>query len=663
MEIKDTILQLRETILYHSKKYYDEDAPEISDYEYDMLLRRLETLEEQYPAYKTEDSPTRRVGGSASEKFHPVVHSYPMESLQDVFSYEELQEFLDRTNDGNARYAVEYKIDGLSVCLEYLEGVFVRGATRGDGTTGEDITENLKTIGDIPKLLKDAPPRLIVRGEVYMRKAVFEELNAQRELLEQPLFANPRNAAAGSLRQLDSDVTRARKLSIFCFNIQNSEELPQRTHTQSLDYLKKLGFPVSPSYRTFTKASDIWEEICAMGERRGELPFEIDGAVVKIDDFTRRETLGSTAKFPRWAAAYKYPPEIRETVLKDIAVQVGRTGVLTPNAVLEPVRLAGSTVSRATLHNRDFIKEKDVRVGDTVYVRKAGDIIPEIVEVNPEKRPSAAQPYQMPEYCPVCGAPVFDDPEEAAVRCVNSECPAQLLRNILHFVSRDAMDIEGCGQAIIAMLLEQKLIASAGDLYRLKAEELEHLERMGKKSAENLINNIEKSKGNDVSRLIFALGIPQVGQKAAKALAQQFGSLDELLKAELPALTATPDIGPVTAENIVRWRETKGTRHLVETLRRAGVNFQSSLRKKGDLFAGMTFVLTGTLTEFTRKEAAERIESLGGKTAGTVSRKTSCVLAGEAAGSKLQRAREFSIPVITEQEFKKTIEGGKIVWQ
>ncbi len=654
MEIAQQVAALREALRYHNKKYYDEDAPEISDFEYDRMLRSLETLEQAYPEYDDPDSPTHHVGGSVSDKFSSVTHPWPLESLQDVFSFDELAEFYTRAQADE--YVVEYKIDGLSVSLEYQNGIFVRGATRGDGVTGEDVTDNLRTIEEIPKVLKDAPPELVVRGEVYMRRSVFDAINAQRELDGQPLLANPRNAAAGSLRQLDSAVTRARRLSIFCFNIQNSSELPLTSHVQALDYLKQLGFPVSPRYPVYTDPGEIEQEIQRMGDSRGELDFDIDGAVVKVNSFARRQALGSTAKYPRWASAYKYPPEIKETLLRDIVITVGRTGVLTPNAVLDPVRLAGTTVSRATLHNRDFIREKDVRIGDTVRVRKAGEIIPEILGYVPEKRPADSVPYEMPKVCPVCGAPVFEDEDEAAIRCTGAECPAQLLRNLMHFVSRDAMDIDGCGQAVLQSLIDAELIHSAADLYTLKAEEVEPLERMGRKSAENLIAAIEKSKQNDLSRLLFAFGIRHVGQKAAKVLSGTFGSLDAILEADEEQLTEVRDIGGATAQAIAAWREQEQSKHLIARLRELGVNFTGEQTVKSDLLAGKTIVLTGTLTLFTRKQATEIIERLGGRASGSVSKKTTYVVAGENAGSKLKKANDLGIPVLTEQEFRDLIQ-------
>lgn len=657
MDVQQEILSLREQLRHHNKKYYDEDAPEISDYEYDQLQRRLRALEAQHPELQDPNSPTQRVGGTASEKFSKVTHAYPLESLQDVFSLDELGEFYERVAGtvGQAEYVVEYKIDGLSVALEYVDGVFVRGATRGDGQVGEDVTENLRTIADIPQTLQHAPAHLIVRGEVYMPRSVFEALNAERELNEQPLLANPRNAAAGSLRQLDSRITAQRRLSIFCFNIQNSDELPLESHTQSLDYLKELGFPVSPRYPVYTDPQQVADEIARMGDSRGELDFDIDGAVVKVNRFEQRAALGSTAKFPRWAAAYKYPPEVKETRLRDIIITVGRTGVLTPNAVLDPVRLAGTTVSRATLHNRDFIRSLDVRVGDMVRVRKAGEIIPEIIAVVPEKRPADAQPFEMPTFCPVCGAPVYEDDEEAAIRCTGAECPAQLLRNLMHFASRDAMDIDGCGEGVLKTLIAAELVRSAADLYDLTTSQLEPLDRMGRKSAENLVASIADSKTRDLSRLLFAFGIRHVGQKAAKTLSDHFGTLDALLTASVEDITAVRDIGATTAQSIAAWREQEQSLHLIERLRACGVNFTGEKTVKSDKLAGQTIVATGSLTRFTRKQINDLIESLGGKAAGSVSKKTNLVVAGENAGSKLQKAAELGVPVVTEDEFARMI--------
>lgn len=658
MDISLEIEKLRELINYHNKKYYDDDSPEISDYDYDQLQIKLRTLEKEYPEFASENSPTQRVGGHVSKKFDEVTHEYPLQSLQDVFSFDELNDFYNRVESvvDNAEYVVELKIDGLSVALEYENGIFVRGATRGNGLVGEDVTENLMTIKDIPHKIENAPKRLIVRGEVYMSKKVFIELNEQLELLQKPLFANPRNAAAGSLRQKDSKITAERKLSMFCFNIQNTDELTLKTHSESLDYLKSLGFKVSPYYPVMKNHKDIVKEIERMGELRGSLDFDMDGAVVKVNDFNQREQLGSTAKFPRWAAAYKYPPEIKPTILKDIIISVGRTGVLTPNAVLEPVHLAGTTVSRATLHNRDFIRDLDVRIGDTVLVRKAGEIIPEIVGVQKDKRPQDAIMFEMPKKCPVCGADVFEDEDEAAIRCTGAECPAQLLRNLMHFASRNAMDIDGCGESVLKALIDADLIHSAADLYYLSTDDIMSLDRKKEKSANNLYNSIQDSKQRDLSRLLFAFGIRHVGEKAAKILSNRFGSLDNLLNASPDELTKIRDIGETTAQSICSWREQEQSKHIIEKLRQAGVNFIGEQTVTSNKLEGMTIVATGSLTLFTRKEINDLIESLGGKASGSVSKKTSYVVAGENAGSKLKKAEELGIPVLTEAEFKAMIE-------
>lgn len=658
MDISLEIEKLRELINYHNKKYYDDDSPEISDYDYDQLQIKLRTLEKEYPEFASENSPTQRVGGHVSKKFDEVTHEYPLQSLQDVFSFDELNDFYNRVESvvDNAEYVVELKIDGLSVALEYENGIFVRGATRGNGLVGEDVTENLMTIKDIPHKIENAPKRLIVRGEVYMSKKVFTELNEQLELLQKPLFANPRNAAAGSLRQKDSKITAERKLSMFCFNIQNTDELTLKTHSESLDYLKSLGFKVSPYYPVIKNHKDIVKEIERMGELRGSLDFDMDGAVVKVNDFNQREQLGSTAKFPRWAAAYKYPPEIKPTILKDIIISVGRTGVLTPNAVLEPVHLAGTTVSRATLHNRDFIRDLDVRIGDTVLVRKAGEIIPEIVGVQKDKRPQNAIIFEMPKKCPVCGADVFEDEDEAAIRCTGAECPAQLLRNLMHFASRNAMDIDGCGESVLKALIDADLIHSAADLYYLSTDVIMSLDRKKEKSANNLYNSIQDSKQRDLSRLLFAFGIRHVGEKAAKILSNRFGSLDNLLNASPDELTEIRDIGETTAQSICSWREQEQSKHIIEKLRQAGVNFIGEQTVTSNKLEGMTIVATGSLTLFTRKEINDLIEALGGKASGSVSKKTSYVVAGENAGSKLKKAEELGIPVLTEAEFKTMIE-------
>ena len=657
MDPVQEIAQLREELVQANYGYYVLDNPTMSDYDYDHKLRRLEELESAHPELITPDSPTQRVGGKAAEGFVEVVHQVPLESLQDVFSFEELSEFDQRVREGveNVSYDVEPKVDGLSVALEYENGIFVRGATRGDGRVGEDVTQNLRTINSIPLRLPETLPHLIVRGEVFMPKSVFHKLNEEREINGQPLFANPRNAAAGSLRQLDPKIAAARKLDILVFNIQTIEGKTFSTHTETLDYLKSQHFKVIP-YSICDTIEDCTQQIRAIGDGREEYEFDIDGAVVKLNSLSDREILGSTAKFPRWASAYKYPPEQKPSKVLDIVVQVGRTGVLTPKAVVEPVRLAGTTVSNATLHNQDFITEKDVRIGDTVLVQKAGEIIPEIVSVLKEKRPQGTVPYHLPDRCPVCGAPVVRDEDGAALRCTGAECPAQLLRNIVHFASRDAMDIEGLGPANVENLVNAGLIKAPGDLYSLQAEDVAKLERMGKKSAENLISAIEKSKENDLSKLIFAFGIRQVGQRAAQVLSRQFGDLDSLMAASEEALTAVPDVGAITAQNLLAWFASPQSQHLIETLRQAGVNLKSRAEPVGDKLAGLTFVLTGELTGFTRKEAGEKIQALGGKVSGSVSKKTSYVVAGEAAGSKLRKAQELEIPILDETAFVAMLE-------
>ncbi len=657
MNPREEIEQLTKQLEQHNYLYYVMDSPEIADYEYDQMLRRLETLEAEHPELASPLSPTRRVGGAALPQFEKVEHAVPLESLQDVFSMEELGEFDQRVRESlpQVEYTVEPKVDGLSVALEYVDGKFVRGATRGDGLVGEDVTENLKTIRSIPMTLEDAPHRLIVRGEVFMPKSVFEALNAKREEEGENLFANPRNAAAGSLRQLDPKIAAQRQLDILVFNLQLAEGVTFISHSETLDYLQEKRFKVIP-YTCCQTEEAVEAAVRAVDEGRYGLNYDIDGAVVKVNDLSQRQTLGSTAKFPRWAAAYKYPPEIKETVVEEILVQVGRTGVLTPKAVVRPVRLAGTTVTNATLHNQDFITAKDVRIGDTVRIRKAGEIIPEILEVVKEKRPADAVPYLLPESCPVCGSPVERDEDGAAIRCTGAECPAQLVRNISHFVSRDAMDIDGLGSAIVEQLIQQGMVHSPADLYYLDPEQVEAMDRMGKQSTANLMAAIEKSKDNDLSRLLFAFGIRQVGAKAGKVLASTFGSLDRLMEADESALTEVRDIGAITAESIVRWFANPQSRHMIERLREAGVNFLSKAVVVDQRFAGMTFVLTGALTLFTRDAATEKIESFGGKASGSVSKKTTYVVAGENAGSKLRKANEMGIPVLTEEEFLKMIE-------
>ncbi len=660
MDVKQEIRALRDRLEQWSYEYYVLDKPTASDYDYDMALRELEKLEEAHPELVTPDSPTQRVGGQALDKFQPVTHQVPLESLQDVFSLEELAEFGQRVAGvvDHPEYDVEPKVDGLSVALEYENGLFVRGATRGDGQVGEDVTENLRTIQAIPLRLPEALPRLIVRGEVYMPKSVFHKLNAQREAAGKALFANPRNAAAGSLRQLDPKIAAQRQLSILAFNIQYAEGKAFSTHAETLDYLKSQRFKVIP-YTLCQSVEQCGQYIADIGENRDRYDFDIDGAVVKVNTLSDRAALGSTAKFPRWAAAYKYPPEEKPSKVLDIIVQVGRTGVLTPKAVVEPVRLAGTTVQNVTLHNQDYITEKDIRIGDTVLVRKAGEIIPEVVSVLKEKRPADAAPYHLPETCPVCGAHVERDEDGAHIRCTGAECPAQLLRTIAHFASRDAMDIEGLGDAVVEALVSAGLIRTPGDLYFLRLSDVAALERMGKKSAQNLLQAIENSKDRDLSRLLFAFGIRQVGQKAGKVLAQHFGSLEALERATLEELTAVPDVGEITAQSLLEWLGSDQSRHLIARLREAGVNTVSTLEPVGTALAGQTFVLTGELTHFTRKEATERLEALGAKVSGSVSKKTSYVVAGEAAGSKLQKANELGVSVLSEEDLVKILEEGQ----
>ena len=652
MDDLSEIQQLRRELIQAGHEYYVLDAPTMSDYDYDHKLRRLEELEARHPEAITPDSPTQRVGGEAVSSFAPVTHRVPLESLQDVFDFDEVRAFDKRVRETvqDAAYMTEPKVDGLSVALEYRDGLFVRGATRGDGQVGEDVTENLRTIKSIPLRIPDSVGGLIVRGEVYMPKKVFHALNEERERRGEALFANPRNAAAGSLRQQDPKVAAARHLDIAVFNVQWAESVQFKTHGETLDYLKTKGFKVIPHYSCQTIEQAV-EHIREIGEGRDSFPFDIDGAVIKVDRLDQREKLGSTAKFPRWAAAYKYPPEVKPSRVLDIVVQVGRTGVLTPKAVLTPVRLAGTTVTNATLHNQDFISEKDIRIGDTVLVRKAGEIIPEVLSVVTEKRPPEAQPYIFPKTCPVCGAPVERDEDGAHVRCTGAECPAQLLRNLTHFASRDAMDIDGLGVAVVENLVGAGLIKTPGDLYFLKEEDVAGLERMGKKSAQNLLAAIERSKSNDLSRLIYAFGIRQVGQKAGKILAARFHTLEALENAALEELTAVDDIGAITAQSILEWMASPQSKHLIQRLAQAGVNMTAAEQGSDQRFAGTTFVFTGALEKFTRDEAAAMVEDRGGKSASSVSKKTSYVVAGEAAGSKLRKAQELGVTVLTEDEF------------
>lgn len=654
MDYRTEMQELREKLNRNAYLYYVMDAPSMSDYEYDMLNRRLVELEREHPEEITPDSPTQRVGDRILEGFTTYTHPVPLESLQDVFSAEEISDFCQRmctTLGGEVEYSVEPKVDGLSVALEYRDGVFLRGATRGDGHVGEDVTENLRTIRSIPMTLPEKLPHLIVRGEVYMARSVFEELNAQREIRGEQLMANPRNAAAGSLRQLNPQIAAQRRLDIQIFNLQLAEGREFQTHTETLDYLASQHFKVIP-YQTVRSTAACQQEILDINERRTSYPYDMDGAVVKVNNLTDRDKLGSTVKCPKWAVAYKYPPEQKPSTVLDIAVQVGRTGVLTPKATLAPVHLAGTTVQYATLHNQDYITEKDIRIGDTVIVQKAGEIIPEIVEVDFSKRPEHTVPYQLPEVCPVCGASVSRDIDGAAIRCTGAECPAQLLRNITHFASRDAMDIDGLGPAVIQQLIDSGLIRSAADLYTLQEQDIAQLERMGAKSAENAVRAIECSKTNDFGKLLYALGIRQVGVKAAKVLASHFRSFDALSSATLEELTEINDVGGITAQFILDWLASPQSQDLMAKLKAAGVNMESTAQLVDNRFAGMTFVLTGTLSRLDRKTAEGLIEERGGKSSSSVSKRTAYVVVGEDAGSKLRKAQELNVPVLTEEEFE-----------
>jgi len=658
-QIKTEIEELRKRLLTLSHAYYVLDAPLVSDYEYDMLYKKLEKMEEEHPEFSDPLSPTRRVGGKALEQFEKVEHKVPLKSLANVFSREELFDFLDKIREtvSHPRFTVEYKIDGLSVSLEYENGRLVRGATRGDGEVGEDVTENLKTVPSIPLVLNEAVEHLIVRGEVFMPKKNFHRLNEEREMMGEALFANPRNAAAGSLRQLSSAVTAKRGLDIYIFNVQAVTGKLLHSHSESLDWLSSLGFKVSP-YRRLENNEEIFREILGRGEEREALSFDIDGAVVKTDDFGQREEIGELPHAPKWAIAYKFPPEEKPTRLLDITVQVGRTGVLTPTAELAPVHLAGTTVSRATLHNPDFIREKDIRIGDTVIVRKAGEIIPEVLRVEASLRPENALPYEFPALCPSCGAPVSRDPGAAAIRCTNRACPAQLSRNLIHFASRQAMDIEGLGPAVVEAFLQNGIVRDIADLYRFDRRRAAELEGMGEKSVEKLAQAVEKSKSLPLSRLIYALGIRNIGEKTAKALAEHFQTMERLSQASTEELCAIDDVGGICAESIVDFFSREETKLLLERLRESGVNMTDSGEKRGSLLQGLTFVLTGTLPTLKREEAAAMIQSQGGKVSGSVSSKTSYVVAGDAAGSKLKKARELSIPVINEEELLAMLEKG-----
>ena len=652
MDHKERIEQLTKVLNEANYQYYVLDNPQMPDFEYDRLLRELELLEAEHPDFALYNSPTKRVGGEALSKFEKVEHLVPLMSLQDVFSLEELEDFLQKIiyTHSKVSFTVEPKIDGLSVALEYEDGVFVRGATRGDGVIGEDVTENLKTIRSIPMHIENAPKKLIVRGEVYMPKKSFEKLNERQEKEGKALFANPRNAAAGSLRQLDSKIAAQRGLDILVFNLQYAEGVEFKTHSDTLNFLQDLKFKVVP-WKVYNTIADIHREVLRINEERESLSCDIDGAVIKVDEIALREELGATAKFPRWAAAYKYPPEIKPTVVEDIVVQVGRTGVLTPKAVVKPVRLAGTTVTNATLHNQDFISERDIRIGDTVFIRKAGEIIPEILEVDTGKRPTDAVPYFLPLCCPVCGAPTKKDDDGAFLRCTGSACPAQISRIIEHFVSRDAMDVEGFGSAIVEGLIEKDLLHSPADIYSLTLEDIKSLWQNGDVAAKKLLDAIERSKQQDLSKLIFALGIRQVGAKTGKVLAQHFKTMDCFMNAAEEDLTQIPDVGAVTAAFIAEWFSQEESKQMIEKLRSAGVNFECNMSVSDARFAGMTFVLTGALTKFTRDEASEKIESFGGKVSGSVSKKTTYVVVGENAGSKERKARELEIPILSEDEF------------
>lgn len=652
MESRKRIEELTHLLNDANYRYYVLDDPKLQDFEYDMLLRELETLEEAHPDLAKIDSPTKRVGGEALSKFEKVVHPVPLMSLQDVFSLDELESFLAKVQEtaSGCAFTVEPKVDGLSVALEYENGLFVKGATRGDGNVGEDVTENLKTIPSIPMYLENAPARLIVRGEVFMPKKSFERLNAQQEYEGKQQFANPRNAAAGSLRQLDPKIAAKRGLDILIFNVQLADGIRFESHEESLDYLRDLKFKVIPS-KVLSDISEIKQEVLSINDHRDQLSCDIDGAVIKVNDLFLRQELGQTAKFPRWAAAYKYPPEIKSTVVENILIQVGRTGVLTPKAVVKPVRLAGTTVTNATLHNQDFITERDIRIGDTVRIRKAGEIIPEILDVDITKRPADALPYRLPDKCPICGAAAIADEDGAFVRCTGVACPAQLSRNIAHFVSRDAMDIEGFGAAIVDGLIDKGHLKSPADIYYLGIEEIGSLWQKGEVAANKLLAAIDNSKSCDLGRLIYAMGIRQVGSKTAKLLASYFGNMDALMAASVEELKQIPDIGDITADFIVEWFAQVQSRNMIERLRAAGVNFESKRIISDNRFVGMTFVLTGALSVFTRDEATEKIENYGGKVSGSVSKKTTYVVAGENAGSKERKARELGIPILSEEEF------------
>lgn len=661
-EIQKRIEELRKKTEYYATKYYDEDKPEISDFEYDMLMVELRNLEKENPEFISKESLTQKVGGKVKEGFKKVEHEVPLQSLQDVFSFEEVEEFLNRiekqaeeNNIENVQYVVETKIDGLSAALEYKDGKLERGATRGNGLVGEDVTENLKTIKTIPKEIKDKID-ITVRGEVFIAKEEFEKLNQEREKNEEELFANARNAAAGSLRQLDSSITEKRPLDIYIFNVQKIAGKEFNSHYEELKYLEEQGFNVNPVKMLCKNKEEVYNAINKIGQEREKLTFGIDGAVVKVDNLKFRTILGTTSKVPKWAVAYKYPPERKETKLKDIICQVGRTGAITPMAILEPVVVAGSKISKTTLHNEDFIKEKDLRIGDIVSIQKAGDVIPEIVEVIKSKRTGSEKEFSMPTQCPICGAPAVREEGESAVRCTGIECPAKLHRNLVHFVSREAMNIDGLGENIILQLLDNKLISNIADIYNLTLDDIASLKKNGQKFAQNLIDSIETSKNNELYRLITALGIRHVGSKAAKTLAKRYKSIDELANASVESLSMVEEIGPIVANSIRDFFTQEQTIDLIEKLKQAGVNTIYETDENEDLrFEGKTFVLTGSLETFTRDEASELIEKFGGKVSSSVSKKTSYVLAGEEAGSKLTKAQSLGVQIISETEFRDMI--------
>lgn len=654
-DAKKRIEELKEITAYHAKKYYDDDNPEISDLEYDMMMLELRNLEKEFPDLITSDSLTQHVGGTVKEGFEKVQHEVPLQSLQDIFDFEELYAFDERVKKSleteDVKYVVETKIDGLSVALEYKDGIFVRGATRGNGLVGEDITENLKTIKHIPKELKEKI-NITVRGEVFIGKKEFEKMNGEREKNEETLFANARNAAAGSLRQLDSKIAASRPLDMFIFNVQKSDTIEFSSHKESLSYLEKLGFNVNPIKVLCNSIEDTIKEIERIGENREELSFGIDGAVIKVDDLKQREILGTTYKTPKWAIAYKYPPEKKETILKDIIFQVGRTGAITPMAILEPVKVAGSTISKTTLHNEDFIKEKDLKIGDIVVIQKAGDVIPEVVEVKKEKRNGKEKEFKMPTKCPVCGADAIREEGEAAVRCIGIECPAKQYRNILHFASREAMNIKGLGDNIIEEFLNRNLIENIADIYKLRLEDIASLKKNGKKFAQNLIDAINESKKNEFYRVINGLGIRHIGVKAAKQLAKRFKNIDKLQNATYEDLIMIEDMGEIMAKSIYEFFSQEQTKDLISKLKEYGINMEEDNNENSDnRFEGTIFVLTGGLENYSRKEAEEIIENFGGKTSSSVSKKTTYVLSGEDSGSKLQKAQSLGITVINEQEF------------